>query len=409
MAIVRPFKAYRPQKSLVASIAAPPYDVVSSSEARELVTENQYSFLRIDRGEINLENNIDEHDEQVYETAKNLLNQMISEEIFVQESKPCFYIYRENMNNIIQTGLVMCASVEEYISNTIKRHENIRDDKAIDRINHIEACEAHTGPIFIIYRENQIITDVVNKWVETEPIYEFKSEDNILHTIWRIDNDLDIKILENAFKDVKDLYIADGHHRSSAAVNVAKRSGKGENDEINYFLSIAYPDTTVNVLEYNRTVKDLNGYSKEQFLKEVSKSFAIRKSENNKQIKPEIKNQFGMYLESEWYYLEAREEILKDKIGTEALDVSLLQNYLLSPILGIDDPTKSKKIDFIGGIRGIRELERRANTDMKVSFSLYPVSIDEIMGIADQGQIMPPKSTWFEPKPRSGIFIHKFK
>lgn len=410
MAIIKPFRAYRPVDSLVKYVAAPPYDVVNSEEARELVKDNKYSFLRVDRGEVNLPRDIYKYDNRVYECARDLLDNMINEGIYIQDEKPMFYIYRQIMNGKSQTGLVTCASIEEYIGNKIKKHENIRDDKGVDRVKHIKYCNAHTGPIFLVYREDKTITGIIEKYINLEPTYNFMADDNITHIVWKIDGDEDIKYIMESFHNIENLYIADGHHRIEAAARVAMENGRGykKRDEINYFLAIAYPDTEVNVLDYNRTVKDLNGYTKEEFLKEISKKFRVEKSYGNKPISPERKHIFGMYIDKEWYELEANSEIIIKEINSESLDVSILQNNILGPILGIDDPKKSNRIEFIGGIRGLKELERRADTDMRVSFSLYPIEMSDIMSIADKGGIMPPKSTWFEPKPRSGIFIHKF-
>ena len=410
MAIIKPFRAYRPVNSLVRYVAAPPYDVVSSEEARELVKDNKFSFLRVDRGEVNLPREIDKYDNRVYEYSRDLLDNMINEGIYIQDEKPMFYIYRQIMNGKSQTGLVACASIEEYIENKIKKHENIRDDKGIDRVKHIKYCKAHTGPIFLVYREDVTITDIIDKYIKFEPIYNFVTDDNITHIVWGINGNEDIKYIMESFYNIENLYIADGHHRIEAAARVAIENGEAykSDDEINYFLAIAYPDTEVNVLDYNRTVKDLNGYTKEEFLKEVSKKFKVKKSDGNRPISPERKHTFGMYIDKEWYELEANAEIITKEINSQSLDVSILQNNILAPILGIDDPKKSDRIEFIGGIRGLKELERRADTDMRVSFSLYPIEMSDIMTIADNGGIMPPKSTWFEPKPRSGIFIHKF-
>ena len=410
MAIIKPFRAYRPVDSLVKYVAAPPYDVVNSEEARELVKDNKYSFLRVDRGEVNLPRDIYKYDNRVYECARDLLDNMINEGTYIQDEKPMFYIYRQVMNGKSQTGLVTCASIEEYIENKIKKHENIRDDKGVDRVKHIKYCNAHTGPIFLVYREDKTITCIIEKYINLEPTYNFMADDNITHIVWKIDEDEDIKYIMESFHNIENLYIADGHHRIEAAARVAMENGRGhkKSDEINYFLAIAYPDTEVNVLDYNRTVKDLNGYTKEEFLKEISKKFRVEKSYGNKPISPERKHIFGMYIDKEWYELEANSEIIIKEINSESLDVSILQNNILGPILGIDDPKKSNRIEFIGGIRGLKELERRADTDMRVSFSLYPIEMSDIMSIADKGGIMPPKSTWFEPKPRSGIFIHKF-
>ena len=269
MAIIKPFRAYRPVNSLVRYVAAPPYDVVSSEEARELVKDNKYSFLRVDRGEVNLPREIDKYDNRVYEYSRDLLDNMINEGIYIQDENPMFYIYRQIMNGKSQTGLVICASIEEYIENKIKKHENIRDDKGIDRAKHIKYCNAHTGPIFLVYREDVTITDIIDKYIKFEPIYNFVTDDNITHIVWGINGNEDIKYIMESFYNIENLYIADGHHRIEAAARVAIENGEAykSDDEINYFLAIAYPDTEVNVLDYNRTVKDLNGYTKEEFLK----------------------------------------------------------------------------------------------------------------------------------------------
>lgn len=412
MAIIKPFKAFRPVKELASKIAALPYDVMDSDEAREMVKDNEYSFLHVDRGEINLPKDIDMYDPVVYETSRNRLNKMIEDGLYIQDEKPCFYIYRQTMKGRSQTGLVSCASIDDYINNIIKKHEKTRAEKELDRINHVDYCDAHTGPIFLTYRDDAQISEIVNKWTKNEPLYDFVSEDGNGHVVWIIDEEETINTLSNLFGNVQYLYIADGHHRtaSAAAVGIKRRKENpnytGE-EGFNYFLTIAYPDSELEVLDYNRTVKDLNGLSKEDYLKKVEESFIVTKS--SEPVKPEVKHTFGMYLDKEWFLLEARDGIFDENDPTDRLDVSILQNNILSPILGIDDPTKSKKIDFIGGIRGLKELERRANKDMKVSFSMYPTTIDDIMSIADAELIMPPKSTWFEPKPRSGIFIHKMK
>ena len=411
MAIIRPFKAIRPTKELAERIAALPYDVMNSDEAREMVKDNPYSFLHVDKAEVDLPKEIDVYDDKVYEKAKENLDKMIDGGLYIEDEKPNYYIYRQVMKGRSQTGLVACASIDDYNNNIIKKHELTREEKEIDRINHVYKCEAHTGPIFLTYRENKDISKIVNEWVKKEPIYDFKADDGVSHTVWIIDDEDTVNKLQDLFKTVKYLYIADGHHRSASAVKVGhiKRAEKenytGE-DEFNFFLSISYPDSELEVLDYNRTVKDLNGLSKEEFLSKVKENFEV--IENNEQVKPKEKHTFGMYLENQWYLLKAKKDIFNPDDPVDRLDVSILQNNLLRPILGIDDPRKSKRIKFIGGIRGINELEKRANTDMKVSFSMYPTTIEDIMAIADSGETMPPKSTWFEPKPRSGLFIHKF-
>ena len=411
MAIIRPFKAIRPTKELAERIAALPYDVMNSDEAREMVKDNPYSFLHVDKAEVDLPKEIDAYDDKVYEKAKENLDKMIDGGLYIEDEKPNYYIYRQVMKGRSQTGLVACASIDDYNNNVIKKHELTREEKEIDRINHVYKCEAHTGPIFLTYRENKDISNIVNEWVKKEPIYDFKADDGVSHTVWIIDDEDTVNKLQDLFKTVKYLYIADGHHRSASAVKVGhiKRAEKenytGE-EEFNFFLSISYPDSELEVLDYNRTVKDLNGLSKEEFLSKVKENFEV--IENNEQVKPKEKHTFGMYLENQWYLLKAKKDIFNPDDPVDRLDVSILQDNLLRPILGIDDPRKSKRIKFIGGIRGLNELEKRANTDMKVSFSMYPTTIEDIMAIADSGETMPPKSTWFEPKPRSGLFIHKF-
>lgn len=410
MAIVRPFKAIRPTKDLVNKIAALPYDVMDSDEAREMVKDNPYSFLHIDKAEIDLDKSIDVYSMDVYKKAKSNLDDMIKKEYYLEDNKPYFYIYKQTMGGRSQTGLVACTSVDDYENNIIKKHEFTREDKELDRINHVNICDANTGPIFLTYRENKEISKIINKWVEKEPLYDFKSEDGNGHIVWIIDNEEVVAKLSDLFKSVKYLYIADGHHRSASAAKVAQIRREENPDytgkeEFNYFLSISYPDSELEVLDYNRTVKDLNGLSAEEFLNKVKESFKVEKS--NKPVKPSEKHTFGMYLEKTWYLLKAKENIFNPSDPIDQLDVTILQKNILSPILGVDDPRKSKRIKFIGGIRGLKELERRADTDMKVSFSMFATTIDDIMNIADSGKVMPPKSTWFEPKPRSGIFIHK--
>lgn len=411
MAVIRPFKGIRPIKELANKIAALPYDVMDSDEAREMVKGNPYSFLHVDKAEIDLPNDIDAYDDRVYEKAKENLDKMIEKGYYIEDEKPKFYIYRQVMKGRSQVGLVGCASIDDYTNNIIKKHELTREDKEIDRINHVYKCEAHTGPIFLTYRANKNISNIINEWMKKEPVYDFKSEDGVSHTVWIIEDECIVNKISELFKSVEYLYIADGHHRSASAVKVGhiKRAENEEytgDEEFNYFLSISYPDSELEVLDYNRTVKDLNGLSKEEFLNKVSENFIVTKS--NEQVKPKEKHTFGMYLEKQWYLLEARNGIFNPDDPVDQLDVSILQNNLLKPILGIDDPRKSKRIKFVGGIRGLKELERRADTDMKVSFSMYATTTDDIMDIADSGRIMPPKSTWFEPKPRSGLFIHKF-
>ena len=412
MAIIRPFKAYRPIKEHVKDIAALPYDVMSSKEARGMVKNNKYSFLHVDRAEVNLDESVGEYDKVVYDTAKKVLENMIEEGLYIQEKAPVIYIYQQIMDGRGQKGIVCCTSVDDYINNIIKKHERTRLLKEIDRVNHVDICNANTGPIFLTYRNNNEISSIVEEWTKKEPVYDFISEDGNGHRVWIIDDNIVIEKLVKLFKSIKYLYIADGHHRSASAVKVAlkrrKQLGKYTgNEEFNYFLSIIYPDTELKVFDYNRTVKDLNGLSEEEFFSKVEESFYLSKSESNKPVSPKNKHEFGMYMNKQWFILRAKDGSFDESNPIDSLDVSILQNNLLNPILGISDPTKSERIEFIGGIRGLKELENRADTDMKVSFSMYATTIDDIMNVADSGKTMPPKSTWFEPKPRSGIFIHK--
>lgn len=413
MAIIRPFKAYRPVKEYVKDIAALPYDVMSSKEAREIVKNNKYSFLRVDRAEVNLAESVGEYDKVVYDTANQVLENMIEKGLYIQEKTPAIYIYQQIMDGRGQKGIVCCTSVDDYINNIIKKHERTRLLKEIDRVNHVDICNANTGPIFLTYRNNDEISSIVEEWSKKVPVYDFISEDGNGHRVWIIDDNIIIEKLVKLFKSIKYLYIADGHHRSASAVKVAlnrrKQLGKYTGDEeFNYFLSIIYPDTELKVFDYNRTVKDLNGLSEEEFFSKVKESFYLSKSEGNKPVTPKKKHEFGMYMNKQWFILRAKDGSFDENNSIDSLDVSILQNNLLNPILGISDPTKSERIEFIGGIRGLKELENRADTDMKVSFSMYATTIDDIMNVADNGKTMPPKSTWFEPKPRSGIFIHKF-
>ena len=410
MAIVRAFKGIRPVKDLASKIAALPYDVMNSEEAREMVKGNPYSFLHVDKAEVDLDTSIDVHDKVVYEKARENLDKMISDKKYIQDAKPCLYIYRQIMNGRSQTGLVFCASIDDYINNNIKKHEFTRADKELDRINHVDYCDANTGPIFLTYKEDDVASEVIEAWTKREPTYDFVSEDGISHIVWVIDNEIIVNEIISLFKDVKAFYIADGHHRSASAVKVGlKRRKENPNytgeEEFNYFLAVAFPDNDLMVMDYNRVVKDTNGLSKEELIKKIREKFIVTKSEQ--QVKPEKKHTFGMFIEDEWYLLEAKDGIYDVNDPIDSLDVAILQKNILTPILGIEDVRTSDRIDFIGGIRGIDELERRVHKDMKVAFSMYATEVSDIMKVADIGEVMPPKSTWFEPKLRSGLFIHK--
>jgi len=314
------------------------------------------------------------------------------------------------MNGRSQTGLVFCASIDDYINNKIKKHEFTRADKEKDRINHVDYCNANTGPIFLTYKEDDVASEVIIAWTKKKPVYDFVSEDGIGHIVWVIDNEIIVSEVIELFKDVKNFYIADGHHRSASAVKVGlKRRAANPNytgeEEFNYFLVVAFPDNDLMVMDYNRVVKDLNGLSKDELIKKLEEKFIV--TESSTQVKPSKKHTFGMFVEEKWYLLEAKDGIYNENDPIESLDVAILQNNVLTPILGIEDIRTSDRIDFIGGIRGISELERRVHKDMKIAFSMYPTEVSDIMSVADIGEVMPPKSTWFEPKLRSGLFVHK--
>ena len=409
MAVIKPFSAYRPAPGKECEIAALPYDVYNREEACEVVKNNPGSFLAIDRAETSFSADVDTYDSCVYAKAHDLLWGWIKEGRFVQEEKPCYYLYEQVMDGRSQKGIVACASIDDYQNNIIKKHENTRADKEQDRINHVDICSAQTGPIFLAYRTNEAIQRVVAATNAEKPVYDFVSEDGITHRVWVITADDDIATIKNTFDGIQEIYIADGHHRCASAVKVGLKrrvenpSYTGE-EEFNYFLSVLFPADELSIMDYNRVVKDLNGYTKEEFMAKVAECFDI-KEVGAECYKPNCKGEFGMYLDDVWYCLTAHETI-KSTDAVKGLDVSILQDYLLNPILGIEDPKTDKRIDFVGGIRGLKELERRVHKDMKIAFSMYPTSIYELFDVADANLLMPPKSTWFEPKLRSGLFIH---
>ncbi|MBA5851801.1 DUF1015 domain-containing protein [Clostridium sp. cel8] len=413
MAIIKPFKAIRPRNDLASKVAALPYDVMSSSEAREKVKGNKYSFLHVDKAEVDLDKSIDIYDKRVYEKARENLNKMIEENVLIEDKKPCLYIYRLTMNGKSQTGIVGCTSIDEYMNNKIKKHENTRQDKEIDRINHVDYCNANTGPIFMTYRNNKEINNIIDSWIKKDPVYDFKADDGVFHKVWVIDDDDVILDIQNAFKNIDSLYIADGHHRAASAVKVGLKRRKEKvnyngNEEFNFFLSVVFPDSDLRIIDYNRVVKDLNGLDTKDYFNKIREKFEVSLYEEEGQFKPCKEHTYGMYLDGKWYVLKAKENSYNSKDVVSSLDVSILQDNLLEPVLGIKDPRQDSRIDFIGGIRGLKELERKVDSgEYKVAFSMYPVTLEELMKIADEGKVMPPKSTWFEPKLRSGLFVHK--
>ncbi len=411
MAVIKPFLCIRPEEKVAHRVAALPYDVYNRSEAKQEIIREPLSFLRVDRPETNFPDEVDIYDARVYEKAGELLNQMLEEGIFKREEKECYYIYELIMKGRSQTGLVACASIEDYLSNVIKKHENTRADKELDRIRHVDTCNMQTGPIFLAYRAHQVINRIVEKAKQQEPLYCFVSPDGISHNVWRLDGEQEIHAVREAFSEMGSIYIADGHHRAASAVKVGlkrreENPGYTGEEEFNYFLSVLFPHDQLMILPYYRAVKDLAGLSREEFLGRAGENFKVEYL-GAVPFAPEKKADFGMYLQDGWYRLTAKEHLTAIQDPVASLDVSLLQDYLLQPVLGIEDPRVDKRIDFIGGIRGLKELERRVAEDMTVAFSLYPTSIEELFEVSDAGKLMPPKSTWFEPKLRSGLFLHR--
>lgn len=411
MAVIIPFQAVRPSAELVHKVAALPYDVYNRTEAREVALREPLSFLNIDRPETQFPENYDMYATEVYEKASSMLKEQKEKGIYIQEEGPCFYLYELTMDGRSQTGLVACASIDDYLNNVIMKHENTREEKELDRIRHVDTCSAQTGPIFLAYRKNETIETLVATEKTKEPVYDFVSEDGIGHRVWVISDKDVVENIANGFADINHVYIADGHHRAASAVKVGlkRRELAGRIDgyeEFNFFLSVLFPENELKILPYYRVVKDLNGYTADEFIRKISEKFLVEVSEIP--VGPEQKGEFGMFLEDKWYRLIAKPELLESTDPVKALDVSVLQDNLLEPVLGIKDPRTDKRIDFVGGIRGLGELERRTKTDMTVAFSTCPTSILELFAVSDAGLLMPPKSTWFEPKLRSGIFIHEF-
>lgn len=411
MAIIRPFKSLSPKPYLAAQVASLPYDVMNSEEAKEMAANNPYSFLHVSKAEIDLPQNTSQYSEVVYETAKANFQKLIAEGVLVKDENACFYIYSLTMNDRTQTGLVACCSIEEYENNIIKKHEFTRPEKEEDRIKHITTLSAQTGPIFLTYRANNAVDKIIENYVSQTPIYSFVANDGVKHEVWRVSDVPAVRTLVQLFaQNVRFLYIADGHHRAASAVKIGQKirsesSTHTGQEEYNFFLSVLFPASELAIMDYNRVVKDLNNQSPEQFLNKVKENFEVASVPST--YSPQNLHDFGMFLNGKWYQLTAKPLAIKeDAIGI--LDVTILQNFLLQPILGIEDPRTDKRIDFVGGIRGLKELERRVNSgEMAVAFALFPVSLEQLMAIADTNNVMPPKSTWFEPKLRDGLFIYQ--
>ena len=410
MATVRPFKGFRPRPEFAAQVAAKPYDVLNSDEARAEAGDKPLSFLHVGKPEIDLPRDINLYDERVYQKGKENLQQLISQGVLQEDPRPSFYLYAQTMNNHTQYGLVGCVSVQEYLNDTIKKHEHTRKDKEDDRTKHVEVTNAHSGPIFLTYRAEPTLDAIVDRIQRSPTVNDFVADDGIRHQLWVIDDQKTVGEITRAFGAVPALYVADGHHRSAAAARVGNERAKANprhtgTEEYNFFLAVLFPHDQLRIMDYNRVVKDLNGKSLEQFMAEVTRVFAVE--EQSGQVRPSRKGEYGMYVRERWYTLTTPSPLLAALDPVERLDVSILQRHLLRPILGIEDPRTSKRIDFVGGIRGLGELERRVDSgEMTVAFALYPTSISELLAIADAGKIMPPKSTWFEPKLRDGMVVH---
>lgn len=414
MAVVRPFAAVRPRKDVVDKVICLPYDVMNRKEAKEMAKGNPFSYLHVVRSEMDVPEEMDQYDPLVYQTARKNLDQFQADGVLVQDQAPLYYIYRQIMWGRVQTGIVACTSIDEYLNDTIKKHEFTRPVKEVDRINNFDVCDAHTEPVFLSYKKNDEINEIVNDWIKFHmPTYNVTTEDEITHIFWPIDDQEKIERLQALFAGIDYLYIADGHHRSASSVKVGlKRREENPNydgtEEFNFFMAVIFPDEDLFIMDYNRVVKDLNGHSKEDFLAKIGEKFEVAVVGTDA-YKPMAARNFGMFLDGQWYRLTAKPGIFDDKDPVDRLDVSILQKNLLHPVLGIEDPRTDNRIDFIGGIRGLGELERRCGLDMQVAFSMYPTTMADLIAIADAGEVMPPKSTWFEPKLRSGMFVHKMK
>ena len=410
MAKLLPFKGIRPTKALAEKVAAPPYDVLNSAEAREMAAGNPYTFLHVNKPEIDLDPEIDVHDDSVYQKGAENLQTFIADGVIQQDVSPKYYVYRQIMGEHVQTGLVAAASVEEYEQNLIKKHEFTRPEKEDDRVKHMDALNAQVGPVFLTYQAEANIDELIESVTQTEPEYEFTLDDGIRHIFWVVSESETLINIQQAFAAVPCLYVADGHHRSAAATRVKNMRQQANADHdgseaYNNFLVVVFPHDQMMILDYNRVVKDLNGLSEESLLAELEQKFQL--SPETEAYKPSAIHEFGMYMDGQWYSLKAKEGIVDENDPVARLDVAVLQDNILNPLLGVEDPRVDKRIDFVGGIRGMAGLEKRVDSgECKVAFSCYPTSIEHLMAIADAGEVMPPKSTWFEPKLRSGLVIH---
>ena len=410
MSHIKPFKAVRPYPQYARAVAAVPYDVLNWEEAKALARDNPFSFLHVEKSEIDIPSYPHVDETEIFTKAHTNLRKLLDDHVLFQEAVPCYYIYSQKMGHHVQYGIVAIASVREYETGFIKRHEYTTKEKERERILHVDRVNAHTGPVFLTYRSEEIIDRRVEQIIRNPPAYDFTADDGIAHSVWIVSADEDIRAIDEAFQGVSTLYIADGHHRAAAAAAVARmRRQKAKNHRGNgsyeHFLAVIFPHNQLRIMDYNRVVEDLQGLDGAAFLEKIAESFTI--APDFAQKSPEKIHEFGLFLEGRWYKLTAREGLFDHGDPVKSLDVSILQDHLLGPVLGIADPRTDKRIDFIGGIRGMEELERLVNSGRhRVAFSLYPTSLAQLIAVADAGKVMPPKSTWFEPKLRSGLFVH---
>jgi len=408
MAKLKPFRAWRPRPDVCAEVASPPYDVLSSAEAREMVAENPLSFLHVVKPEIDLEPGTDVYAPEVYETGAANLRRLVDDGALIREEKPALYLYRQRMGDHVQTGLVAGASVDEYEADLIKKHEHTRPVKEDDRTRHIDALDANTGPVFLTYKARPEIDALVERLTTTDPTYDFVAPDGIRHVLWVVDSPADRDALVDVFAEVQDLYVADGHHRSAAGTRIRalRRDANPDHtgdESYNFFLSVIFPDKQMMILDYNRVVRNLNGLDQDAFVTSLGERFEMEPTEDGR---PARRRCFGMYLGGRWYRLTAKDGSFPSDDPVSSLDVAILQDNLLAPVLGIGDPRSDERIDFVGGIRGLEELERKVDSgEWAVAFALHPTSIEQLFAVADAGLVMPPKSTWFEPKLRSGLIV----
>ncbi len=412
MAVIKPFKGYRPKKQYVSDIASPAYDVINSDEARDMAQGNPISFLHVIKPEIDFPKGTDAYTEEIYKKGKENLNYLIENGYLFSEEKDALYVYAQTMWGHTQYGIIGGASSEEYYNDTIKKHELTRPDKEEDRKKHIKTLNCNTGPVFFAYHDNTKIDDIVNSVIENNPEYDFNADDGVRHQLWVIKNQKQIDTIVKTFKnEIPKIYIADGHHRAAAGAAMGKeRSQENPNhrgdEEYNYFMGVYFPASQLNILDYNRVVSDLNGFSEDEFLERLKQSFDI-KEYGARPYKPQEMHEFSLYLNGKWYVLKAKEGTYDDNDPIGVLDVTILTNQVLTPILDIQDLRRSERIDFVGGIRGLEALQRRVDSgEMKAAFALYPVTVDQLITISDTNNIMPPKTTWFEPKLRSGLVLH---